>query len=124
MGPGGGDEFALGLQFGKTGFPGPLGFLREGTESGAIPRHAEEMARNVLLLRSIPVERCMVAWKDVARLDAAASRAAGYATVAASVHTRIPVVVCGMPEAEHVLRAEHTERRFKERILLRCFTWR
>lgn len=29
-----------------------------------------------------------------------------------------------MPEAEHVLRAEHTERRFKERLTLRCFTWR
>jgi Bacterial TniB protein len=40
------------------------------------------------------------------------------------VNTRIPVVVCGMPEAEHVLRAEHTERRFKERITLRCFTLR
>ena len=40
------------------------------------------------------------------------------------VNTRIPVVVCGMPEAEHVLRAEHTEQRFKERLTLRCFTWR
>lgn len=40
------------------------------------------------------------------------------------VNTRIPIVVCGMPEAEHVLRAEHTERRFKERLTLRCFTWR
>lgn len=40
------------------------------------------------------------------------------------VNTRIPVVVCGMPEAEHVLRAEHTERRFKERLTLRCFNWR
>jgi len=40
------------------------------------------------------------------------------------VNTQIPVVVCGMPEAEHVLRAEHTERRFKERLVLRCFTWR
>jgi hypothetical protein len=39
------------------------------------------------------------------------------------VNTRIPVVVCGMPEAEYVLRAEHTERRFKERILLSCFRW-
>jgi hypothetical protein len=35
------------------------------------------------------------------------------------VNTGIPIVVCGMPEAEHVLRAEHTERRFKERITLR-----
>ena len=40
------------------------------------------------------------------------------------VNTGIPVVVCGMPEAEYVLRAEHTERRFKERLTLSCFTWR
>ena len=40
------------------------------------------------------------------------------------VNTGVPVVVCGMPEAEYVLRAEHTERRFKERLTLRCFTWR
>ena len=40
------------------------------------------------------------------------------------VNTRIPVLVCGMPEAEHVLRAEHTERRFKERLTLRGFSWR
>ncbi|MCA9124750.1 MAG: TniB family NTP-binding protein [Planctomycetaceae bacterium] len=40
------------------------------------------------------------------------------------VNTRIPIVVCGMPEAEHVLRAEHTERRFKERLTLHCFDWR
>ena len=40
------------------------------------------------------------------------------------VNTGIPVVVCGMPEAEHVLRAEHTERRFKQRLTLRCFSWR
>jgi hypothetical protein len=40
------------------------------------------------------------------------------------VNTKIPIVVCGMPEAEHVLRAEHTERRFKERQTLHCFTWR
>jgi len=36
----------------------------------------------------------------------------------------LPVVVCGMPEAEYVLSAEHTERRFKQRLTLRCFTWR
>lgn len=40
------------------------------------------------------------------------------------VNTGIPVVVCGMPEAEHVLRAEHTERRFKQRLTLHCFNWR
>ena len=40
------------------------------------------------------------------------------------VNTNIPVVVCGMPEAEYVLSAEHTERRFKQRLTLRCFNWR
>jgi hypothetical protein len=28
-----------------------------------------------------------------------------------------------MPEAEYVLSPEHTERRFKQRLTLRCFTW-
>ena len=32
------------------------------------------------------------------------------------VNTDLPVVVCGMPEAEYVLSAEHTERRFKQRL--------
>lgn len=40
------------------------------------------------------------------------------------VNTGIPVVVAGMPEAGHVLNAEHTERRFKERLGLHCFNWR
>lgn len=40
------------------------------------------------------------------------------------VNTGIPVVVAGMPEAAYVLSAEHTERRFKERLTLHCFSWR
>ncbi len=84
---GGGGELDAGVQ----GREAVLGFLREGTQSGAIPSHAEEMARNVLKLRSIPVERCMVAWKDVIRLAAADDPAAQYAAVAHSVHTRIPI---------------------------------
>lgn len=40
------------------------------------------------------------------------------------VNTGIPVVVAGMPAATYVLSAEHTERRFKERLLLPCFAWR
>ncbi|MFT5094283.1 MAG: hypothetical protein ACI93T_003120, partial [Porticoccaceae bacterium] len=40
------------------------------------------------------------------------------------VNTRIPVVVSGMPEATYVLNAEHTERRFKDRLTFRCFNWR
>lgn len=40
------------------------------------------------------------------------------------VNTRIPVVVSGMPEATYALNAEHTERRFKERLTFGCFNWR
>ena len=40
------------------------------------------------------------------------------------VNTGLPVVVCGMPEAEYVLSAEHTERRFKQWLTLRRFPWR
>lgn len=69
-----------------------LDFLREGRRSGAIPHSAEVMARNVLQLRSIPVERCMVAWKDVGRLDERDPDADLYAAVSHSPHTRLVVV--------------------------------
>lgn len=69
-----------------------LEFLREGRRHGAIPPSAEQMARNVLELRSIPVERSMVAWKDVTRLDARDPDADLYAAVSRSAHTRLLVV--------------------------------
>lgn len=83
---GGGD-----LDAGAQGREAVLGFLREGTQSGAIPDHAEEMARNVLKLRSIPVGRCMVAWEDVVRFGSDAPEGAQYRAVSASPHTRILV---------------------------------
>lgn len=69
-----------------------LDFMREGRRSGAIPHGAEQMARNVLNLRTIPIERCMVPWKDVTRLDARDSDADLYAVVSRSLHTRLIVV--------------------------------
>lgn len=87
---GGGD-----LDAGAQGREAVLGFLREGTQSGAIPGHAEEMARNVLKLRSIPVERCMVPWKDVVCIAPDAPEAAQYAAVAASTRTRMLVAPPG-----------------------------
>jgi CBS domain containing-hemolysin-like protein len=50
------------------------------------------MAKNVLELRSIPVERCMVAWKEVLRLDARDPDVDLYEAVARSPRTRLPVV--------------------------------
>lgn len=69
-----------------------LDFLREGQKSGAIPTGAEQMARNVLDLRTIPLTRCMVPWKDVTRLDARDADLDLYAAVSRSRHTRLVVV--------------------------------
>jgi magnesium and cobalt exporter, CNNM family len=69
-----------------------LEFLREGRRHGAIPHSAEQMARNVLELRSIPVERCMVPWKGVTRLDARDADKDLYAAVSRSPHTRLLVM--------------------------------
>lgn len=71
-----------------------LRLLSEGAREGAILPHAEVMARNVLKLRSIAVERCMIPWKSVQalRLEAPGSDASAlYEVVARSPFTRIPV---------------------------------
>ncbi|MBL8860918.1 MAG: DUF21 domain-containing protein [Planctomycetes bacterium] len=80
-----------GLGAGARGREAVLGFLREGQQGGTIPAHAAEMARNVLFLRSIPVERCMTPWARAVRLGSDQSPEAAYALVAAAEHTRIPV---------------------------------
>jgi putative hemolysin len=69
-----------------------LGFLREGARGGALPAHAEQIARNVLKLRSIQVARAMVPWKAVEVLPAAAGQEELYRRVSRSPHTRLPVV--------------------------------
>lgn len=67
-------------------------FLEEGRRSGEIAPRAEALARNALRLRSTPVGRCAVAWKDVVRLRESDTAAAQYGAVAASPFTRLPVV--------------------------------
>ena len=69
-----------------------LRLLREGAESGAILPHAETLARNVLKLRSIEVERAKVPWSHVRTLSCAGTQAEMFETVAQSQHTRLPVV--------------------------------
>lgn len=68
-----------------------LRLLSEGARAGAILPHAELMARNVLKLRSIPVERCMVPWRSVQALRRGTPDVELYAAVARSPFTRIPV---------------------------------
>lgn len=66
--------------------------LRESAQAGDLPPQAEQIAQNVLKLRSIQVERAMVPWTRVARLDARKSQAELYTQVARSTYTRLPVV--------------------------------
>lgn len=67
-------------------------YLEEGRRGGSIAPRAETMARNALRLRSTPVGRCAVAWKDVVALEQRAAPDAQYRAVAASSFTRLPVV--------------------------------
>jgi len=69
-----------------------LRLLTEGAREGAILPHAEQMARNVLKLRSIEVERCMVPWDSVQTIRSDAPQTELYACVARSPFTRLIVV--------------------------------
>jgi CBS domain containing-hemolysin-like protein len=69
-----------------------LRFLRESAETGAIQPQSETLARNVLKLRSIPIERAMVPWKSVVTVSTAGAEAEVRSSVAASPYTRLPVV--------------------------------
>jgi CBS domain containing-hemolysin-like protein len=69
-----------------------LRFLRESTESGAIVPQAETLARNVLKLRSIPVERAMVPWKQVMVIRIGAEERELRRQVAISPYTRLLVL--------------------------------
>ncbi len=69
-----------------------LRLLSEGAREGAILPHAEQMARNVLKLRSIEVERCMAPWDGVLKIRLGVPSSELYSAVARSPYTRIPVV--------------------------------
>jgi len=96
-----------------------LELLREG--KGSFPAPMQSMARNVLELRGVRVERVMVPWRRVESLDAGLSAAERLVRVGRSPYTRLPVlgpqgrvlgyvhqleVLAGSPEGplEHHLR--------------------
>ncbi|MEY2786687.1 MAG: hypothetical protein RL277_2899 [Planctomycetota bacterium] len=66
--------------------------FHEGRLLGTLPPQAEQLAQNVLKLRSIPIQRVMVPWERVVTLDERAAQDALYARVASTPHTRLPVV--------------------------------
>lgn len=87
-----------------------LRLLRESAQTGAILPQVEMLARNVLKLRSIPVERAMIPWKSVVTLSSGISGAEQHAEVARSAFTRLPVLaanggVLGYVHQLDVLRA-------------------
>ncbi len=69
-----------------------LNLLRESTQTGAILPHAEQLARNILKLRSIEVERAMVPWRNVVQLSSTSSEEELFTAVSRSSFTRLPVV--------------------------------
>ncbi|MBM3977826.1 MAG: DUF21 domain-containing protein [Planctomycetes bacterium] len=66
--------------------------LDEGRRAGALSARAEVLAKNVLALRSIPVERVMVPWAEVEALRAPLSATEMREALGRSGYTRLPVV--------------------------------
>ena len=67
-----------------------LELLRE--RDGRREPHVESMARNVLGLRSLRVDRVMIPWRRVETLAAASSENEAFRRVAASPYSRLPVL--------------------------------
>jgi CBS domain containing-hemolysin-like protein len=65
--------------------------LAESRRAGALAPHAEELARNVLVLRHTPLARVMIPWERVASVDLDRGPAEARAAVARSGFTRLPV---------------------------------
>jgi len=70
-----------------------LSVLAESRAAGALEPHAEELARNALRLRGLPVTRAMIPWAEVERIEAEAPDPEQRGRVEASEYTRLPV--CG-----------------------------
>ncbi len=66
--------------------------LHEGTLLGALEPGAEELARNALALRGVPLERVMTPWVKVVKISAADEDAAVWTAVADAQYSRLPVI--------------------------------
>ncbi|MFT7486408.1 MAG: putative hemolysin [Candidatus Paceibacteria bacterium] len=76
----------------RRGGHGEVGsMLAEGRAAGALEPHAEELARNALKLRTLPVTRAMIPWSEVETLDRSSSDADLRQRVESSKRTRLPV---------------------------------
>jgi len=66
--------------------------LQEGALLGALEPRAEELARNALELRRVPVERVMTPWEKVVRVNGETDDEALRELVGDSQYSRLPVV--------------------------------
>lgn len=69
-----------------------VSLLDEGRRAGALSARAEVLAKNVLALRSIPLQRVMVPWAEVETLRANPTPAELREALARSNYTRLPVL--------------------------------
>jgi putative hemolysin len=67
-------------------------FLAEGRRHGALPERAEDLARNALRLRGIPVSRAMIPWARTIKLVRGMSRDEAFELVRTARASRLPVV--------------------------------
>ena len=66
--------------------------LQEGARLGALEPRAEELARNALELRRLPVEQVMTPWDKVVRISREMSDVETRAEVGESQYSRLPVI--------------------------------
>lgn len=72
-----------------------LSVLAEGRAAGALEPHAEELARNALRLRTLPVTRAMIPWEEVACVESRDEGQAQRDLIEATNFTRLPVTEKG-----------------------------
>jgi CBS domain containing-hemolysin-like protein len=88
-------EFAFGLRGGERYALGTREsverLLSEGTLLGALEPGAEELARNALELRHMPVEQVMTAWSEVVSVSRGGSAEEAREVVAEAQFSRLPV---------------------------------
>lgn len=89
-------ERALGIQRGRVSeFRGKellRRWLEEGRRTGGLAERAAVLAQNALQLRSIPIERVMVPWAKVVRLERGLDQRELFGRVRKSRFSRLPVL--------------------------------
>ncbi len=84
-----------------------LDMLAESARSGLLAPHAEELAKNVLVLRHTPLIQVSVPWERVERVHLDRGEAEAHALVMRSSFTRLPVVGSAPNGRSHVLGYVH-----------------